>query len=255
MKDHYFDIIKFPLLVSLSLLLMLIAFFAVALTNYHRLGPSPIETIIYIVVFIVITALISLWLLVLLATYQTLKPRWFVRYAHWMLFYIYYYFARFLGIISFQNKQKLQESFLHFNNEIILSNFGSVASKDLLILLPHCLQNSACKIRITGDITECEDCGQCDIAGLKQMVTDYNIKSAIATGGSLARKILSEYRPDIVIAVACHRDLTDGVRECWRFPVFGILNERPAGPCHDTRVNLSIVDFALKKFSNTSSSR
>ncbi|MBM4403396.1 MAG: DUF116 domain-containing protein [Candidatus Cloacimonetes bacterium] len=249
MKEQYFAFIKFPLLVSLMLLLILALFFTTALVRYDRLGPGVWETAVYIVVFVFLTILISSWLLVLLATHQKLKPRWFVSYAKWMLFNVYYFLARFLGGIGFQSKKKLQESFLHFNNELIVSNFGSVDSKNILILLPHCLQNSACKIRITSEVTECEDCGQCDMTALKKTVLDHRIKSAIATGGSLARKILSEYRPDIVIAVACHRDLTDGVRECWRFPVFGILNERPQGPCHDTRVNLSIVNFAIKKFS------
>ncbi len=251
MKEQYFAIIKFPLLVSMTLILMLALFFISALVSYYRLGLSAWETIVYVAVFIVLVFLISSWLMVLLSAYQKLKPRFFVNCARWLLLNVYYYFARFLGIISFQSKQKLQESFLHFNNEIVLSNYGRVDSKDILILLPHCLQNSACKIRITGEVTECEDCGQCDITELKKIVIDHRIKSAIATGGSLARKILGVYRPDIVIAVACHRDLTDGVRECWRFPVFGILNERPQGPCHDTRVNLSIVNFALGKFNSS----
>jgi hypothetical protein len=40
-----------------------------------------------------------------------------------------------------QNKLILQESFLHFNNEIVLSNSAGVHSQNILLLLPHCLQN------------------------------------------------------------------------------------------------------------------
>jgi hypothetical protein len=52
----------------------------------------------------------------------------------------------------------------------------------------------------------------------------------------------------VIIAVACHRDLTDGVRDSWRYPVYAVLNERPKGPCFETTVSASTIEFAIKKF-------
>jgi len=116
--------------------------------------------------------------------------------------------------------------------------------------LPHCLQFHDCRIRITRDIKDCEQCGRCDICNLKQLSEVYDISVGIANGGTLARKIVHDAKPDVIIAVACHRDLTDGVRESWKYPVYAILNERPHGPCFDTRVDVNQVNNIIEAIFN-----
>jgi len=248
MKEHYLAIIKFPTLVSLSLFIMAVLYFGLVLGSYHRLGLSVWGTVSYTVLFIVLVLLVSSWLLILMSTHQKIRPRGLRVYANWMLLNIYYYLAKWLGRIFLQNKLTLQESFLHFNNEIVLSNHRGIDSRNILLLLPHCLQSSKCKIRIQNDIIECDECGACDMAKMKGLTTKYNIRAAVATGGSLARKLITDTNPDVIIAVACHRDLTDGVRESWRYPVYAVLNEKPKGPCFETTVNSVPIEFAIKKF-------
>jgi len=236
------------MLVSLSLIILNVVFFSLALSNYHSLGLSPLETLLYTLLFIVLTILVSTWILILMSTHQKIKPQGLRLYTTWMLFHIYFYLAKWLGKVFLEKKSTLQESFLNFNNEIILSNFSGIHSKNILVLLPHCLQKSDCKIRITSDIVECAECGACDIAKIKGIMNKYKVRAAVATGGSLARKLILDSRPDVVIAVACHRDLTEGVRDSWRFPVYAVLNERPNGPCFETKVSVSTIEFAIKKF-------
>ncbi|MCK9309077.1 MAG: DUF116 domain-containing protein [Candidatus Cloacimonetes bacterium] len=248
MKEHYLAVIKFPMLVSLSLIILSIVFFSLALSNYHHLGLSAMQTVLFTFMFIVLTVLVSTWILILMSTHQKIKPHSLRLYTTWMLFNIYFYLAKWLGKVFMVKKSTLQESFLNFNNEIILSNFMGIHSKNILLLLPHCLQNSECKIRITSDVIECAECGKCDIAKVKGVVDKYQVNAAVATGGSLARKLIKDNRPDVIIAVACHRDLTDGVRDSWRFPVYAVLNERPNGPCFETTVSVSTIEFAIKKF-------
>ncbi len=248
MKEHYFSVIKFPVFVSLSLIILLGTFFGVAWSSYHQLGLSMINTVIYTVVFVSLILLISTWMMILLSTHQKLKSRAIRIYCKWMLFNIYYYLAKWLSAITFQNKVSTLESFLHFNNEIVLTNNTGIEKQNILVLLPHCLQNSECKIRITTEVNDCLECGKCDIAAIKKMVSNYQVKTAVATGGSLARKLIKDISPDVIIAVACHRDLSDGVRESWRFPVYALLNERPNGPCFDTIVSVKAIEFAIKKF-------
>ena len=101
---------------------------------------------------------------------------------------------------------------------------------------------------MTANIIYCEECGKCDVAALKQMSLENNVQAALASGGSMARKVIKDHDPDVVVAVACHRDLIEGVRDAWRLPIFAILNERPNGPCFETTVNLADVQFALNKF-------
>ena len=50
-----------------------------------------------------------------------------------------------------------------------------------------------------------------------------------------------------MLAVACERDLTSGIKDCYPLPVIGILNERPFGPCFNTVVDVSKIDEALRQ--------
>jgi len=71
----------------------------------------------------------------------------------------------------------------------------------------------------------------------------------VATGGTLARKIVKDFRPRLIIAVACERDLTSGIHDTYPLPVYGILNQRPNGPCWNTKVDIQRVEEAIQTFS------
>jgi uncharacterized protein len=151
-----------------------------------------------------------------------------------------------LGSLVGINKDRIRISFIHVNNSFIKALRKKFSSKDVLILLPHCLQNTDCDIRITFNINNCNDCEKCSICQLKKISQKYNIHIAVATGGTLARKIIVENKPKLVIAVACQRDLVSGIQEVFPIPSFGILNERPFGPCINTTVAIDAVELALK---------
>lgn len=248
MKDYYFSVIKFPVFVSLSILILVGLFFGMAIASYGQTGLGAWETVLYTTIFIALIFLVFNWVLVLISTHTVIKPPWIKRFSAWMLFNIYYTLAKTINTITFGKKTGLQESFLNLNNEIVICNYSPIKDPSILVLLPHCLQNSECKIRITADIEACAECGKCDIATAKQVLGKYPVKTAVATGGSLARKLIIDNHPDVIVAVACHRDLTEGVRDSWRFPVFAVLNERPNGPCFETTVSIPTLEFAIKRF-------
>ena len=53
------------------------------------------------------------------------------------------------------------------NNRKALSEADGIFSSDeVLILVPHCLQNHECPIRLTFDPDSCERCGKCHIGNL-----------------------------------------------------------------------------------------
>jgi hypothetical protein len=76
----------------------------------------------------------------------------------------------------------------------------------------------------------------------------YGVHLAVATGGTIARRLVVEKRPRFLLAVACERDLSSGIQDVYPLPVFGLLNERPNGPCFDTLVSLPMVESALLRF-------
>jgi hypothetical protein len=117
-----------------------------------------------------------------------------------------------------------------------------------LILLPHCIQDFDCEIKITGNIRNCRGCGKCEIKDLIELSDQYHLKIAVATGGTLARRIVLENRPEAIVAVACELDLTTGIQDAYPIPVIGILNERPNGPCINTKADIKKVRRAILDF-------
>jgi hypothetical protein len=150
----------------------------------------------------------------------------------------------FLGI----PKDEIRGSFIEVNNSLVRASSRLVPGDSLLLLLPHCLQSFECPHRVTSEVRNCRRCGGCEIADLITMCDAYGIKMSIATGGTLARRVIVETRPKAIVAVACERDLTSGLQDAYPIPVIGVLNERPHGPCRDTRVDLSKVEAAISFF-------
>ncbi|MBN2125891.1 MAG: DUF116 domain-containing protein, partial [Deltaproteobacteria bacterium] len=109
-------------------------------------------------------------------------------------------------------KDQVRKSFIAINNQLVLAEARRVPPEKLLILLPQCLQNHECNVRITGNVENCKACGKCKIKDLVALSHKYNISISVATGGTLARKIVVDKRPDMIIGVACERDLTSGIQ-------------------------------------------
>ena len=147
------------------------------------------------------------------------------------------------------SKERVRNSFIEINNRLLISgNRHKIEPERLLLLLPHCLQKADCQRRITTNIDNCQQCGNCDIDALVKLAQTYKVRIAVATGGTLARKIVRDYKPRIIVAVACERDLTSGIHDTFPLPVYGILNQRPEGPCWNTRVDVAEVEKALQTF-------
>jgi len=152
--------------------------------------------------------------------------------------------GRCLGI----RKEEIRRSFIAINNQLVLAEAKRVKPEKLLLLLPHCLQHHDCKVRIIGDVENCKGCGNCKIKELVALSKKYRVPAAVATGGTLARKIVVDKKPEVIIGVACDRDLTSGIQDTYPIPVFGILNKRPFGPCYDTDVDLALVEKGITTF-------
>jgi hypothetical protein len=153
-----------------------------------------------------------------------------------------------LGRMLGFTKEDIHTSFIKVNNEMVLRELGRFPAGRILLLVPHCLQNSRCEMRLTHDVDNCKRCGKCPITGLLDLRDKYGVHLAVATGGTIARRIVVDKRPKVIIAVACYRDLSSGIQDAHPLPVFGVLNERPFGPCLDTTVSLTRLEAALTRF-------
>ena len=205
---------------------------------------SDLPVILGMVFLAVYLAVVGLFSLIVISSYIERDLISAKKITVRILFPLAFTIGRVLGI----PQDEIRGSFVEVNNSLVRTSSPLVAGDRLLLLLPHCLQSFDCPHRVTSEVRNCKGCGQCEIAGLIDMCDRYGINMSIATGGTLARRVIVETRPKAIVAVACERDLTSGIQDAYPLPVIGVLNERPFGPCKNTRVDLSRVDNAIRFF-------
>lgn len=155
-------------------------------------------------------------------------------------------------------KESFQSFVIRLNNKIVTAEWrkrkkrnesaDGASGRKMLLLLPHCLQVSDCQIRLTYNVNNCRRCGKCGIRDLLGISEEHHLDIFVATGGTIARRIVRDTRPDIIIAVACERDLSSGIVDTYPLPVYGIMNERPSGPCINTQVSMAKVREVIERF-------
>jgi uncharacterized protein len=158
-----------------------------------------------------------------------------------VLFPINLILGRFFGL----SKDQIRQSFVVVNNSLFKATRKRINPDRILILLSHCLQDYDCPQKVTADYRNCRMCGKCQICRIIELGDNYSTPLSIATGGTLARKVVVEKKPTVIVAVACERDLTAGIQDVYPIPVFGILNQRPFGPCMNTKVDLGEIEKAI----------
>lgn len=160
---------------------------------------------------------------------------------------ILYPLLMFIGAFMKNKKEIFQRYIIDLNNNLVKKE--KLKTSKILLLLPHCLQIDECKIRLTHNIYNCAGCGKCEIKDLIGIADENNLNLFVATGGTLARRIVKDIKPEAIIAVACERDLSSGIADTYPLPTIGIPNERPFGPCLNTKVNLEKVKQAISSIS------
>ena len=91
---------------------------------------------------------------------------------------------------------------------------------------------------------------RCDIGKVLELCDEFGVNVSIATGGTLARRIIIDKKPKVIVAVACYRDLVSGIRDAYPIMTLGVFNLRPNRPCINTHVNIDTLRKALKSVVN-----
>jgi len=210
---------------------------------------------IYGFVLYVISIIIMIWALIFVIITQILilifknEKIYFLNYTqikiiNKMEYFIIIAIADFLKI----DKKYIRRFFIKNNNTAVESLNKKTNKKDILILVPHCIQNSKCEIKLTENIELCRKCGLCGINELNKIKKEFDINIFVANGGTAARKKIKDIMPKFIIAIACERDLIEGIIDTENAPTYGILNKTPNGPCANTIFNVVELREALKQF-------
>ncbi len=243
-EERFFVVILFLALTGLSVIAGAIWYLqVVGITSITRV---VLTVLALLVSLILLTFAIGFGSVVLTLVLEKPIP-WlimFTRLAVEYLFPLTLYFGQFIGF----SKEDLQKAFIKVSNHLVGIREITVDGQDILILLPHCIQNFNCEFKVTSDIDNCRRCGMCPIDKLLDLKEKYGCHMAVATGGTLARKVVQQLHPKAIVAVACERDLTSGIQDTYPLPVTGVINIRPEGPCINTLVDVDEVEKAILKF-------
>ena len=242
-KRIFIGLLVVTCLILFFLIFMLWYVPMVGLRNIHPSLPLLFTLVLAIVVFLMLSGG-----LLLVFTILRGKDIFLSHKLRGLVAKVLFPFMILMGKLLGVSKEKVKQSFIELNNHLVRSNTNRTRPDRLLVLLPHCIQNFECQIKITGNVKNCKGCGKCEIKDLIELADQYQVRIAVATGGTLARRIIVENKPEAIVAVACELDLTSGIQDSYPIPVIGILNERPYGPCINTRVDIQKVKEAILDF-------
>ncbi len=95
-----------------------------------------------------------------------------------------------------------------------LKKLAKINPRDRILLLPHCLRQSAtCIAKYNGRGLQCQGCNpECSVNRLRAAAVNHGYQGiCVAPGGRLAVSFVRQNCPQAVVAVACHKELEEGV--------------------------------------------
>lgn len=147
-----------------------------------------------------------------------------------------------------KRREMIDHTIIKINNFLVGLRSARFEPSQILVLLPRCLQNSECRVNILAGIEKCKRCGRCDIAEIVGFVEKLGIRCHVANGGRRALELARAKDIRLVIACACIKELSAGIRAAFPKPVFAIPNNLPEGACKNTRVNAETIREAIQNF-------
>jgi hypothetical protein len=127
---------------------------------------------------------------------------------------------------------------------------AKVPFAERVLLLPHCLRPSQdCPGKMTKQGLDCTGCSitSCAIHKLRAAAAEVGYMGVcVAPGGRLAVRFLAEHQPAGVVAIACDKELEDGLEAIAQMewasghPAVATVPLSQDG-CVDTRVDLSVA--------------
>ena len=128
----------------------------------------------------------------------------------------------------------------------LMTPLSQIAPAERILLLPHCLrQSNTCAATYNQDGLQCQGCSpDCAVNRLRTAAQDKGYQAVcIAPGGKLALKFIKKKKPAAIVAVACDKELAEGIQGVKDLekeainPVMVVVPLSKDG-CVDTEVNI-----------------
>jgi len=191
--------------------------------QFNPVLPQAVEWVI-VVLGVGMLTVVLVEIFVLRKTGKSLFPRKVVERLFLMLLPKALWFGGRFGI----SRDRVGNSFIKVHNYIMTAHANRLDTERLLMLLPRCLGKTA-------------------RSEIMSRAKEYEMHVVTAGGGEEARKAIGQYRPTLILAVACERDLVSGIKDVSdKVPVLAIPNKRPEGPCKNTCLQIEKFEEILK---------
>lgn len=134
--------------------------------------------------------------------------------------------ARHCGI----SKDRLGYSLVEIHNELTRIRLRKASNGRILVLSPRCLDRE-------------------NVDQIRALTSEYDCDFYMAPTGAQARQKIVQVKPAAIIGIACERDLISGIRDVgYHYPVIGITNKRPGGPCKGAFIDMNELREAIQVF-------
>lgn len=137
---------------------------------------------------------------------------------------------------------------IKWNNRLVRWRRIRVRPEEILLLLPHCLHKQSCPRNVVHSLDECKRCGACSVGALTGIRDDFGVVACVVGGGRQALAHTKQTSIKAVVAVACEKELVQGIFAAFPKPVLGVLNTTPEGPCKNTLADPAEVIRAIETF-------
>ncbi|MFC2149103.1 DUF116 domain-containing protein [Candidatus Auribacterota bacterium] len=141
---------------------------------------------------------------------------------------------------------RFQEAVLLLNNKLVYRRKRKYRPEEMLLVCPHCLQNSECGFKIILSSVNCKKCGKCSVKDLVEIAERYGIRLHFVAGGRDAVSMVKKPSVKAIVAVGCGKELFSGLLKVLKKDVIAVHNRWPNGPCKDTFVDFSEVEKAVR---------
>jgi hypothetical protein len=97
----------------------------------------------------------------------------------------------------------------------MIRHLSQIAPSERILLLPHCLrQSNTCAAKYDQHGLQCAGCNpDCAVNRLRTVALDCGYKGVcVAPGGRLAVNYAKEKHPKAIVAIACEKELEEGIQ-------------------------------------------
>lgn len=137
-------------------------------------------------------------------------------------------------------------AFCAWNNRRVRQAFEARPARRALVLLPHCIQFARCKADVIQDLSACYRCGLCTVEDVLEGALTRQWEVRLSNRSRKAYREAREYRPDLMIAVACADRLFKGLTRLPEIPGYTIPLALPHGMCVDTTFGVPHLMAAME---------